>query len=557
MLLLQSPPLRLSSTQTSRRKLNSRRKHLVSTRLDPHLYPSHDLCAFAAFHNPHNIKRPQAKKAGPTVKKATMPAVIPVSAGETPVPSTAQQHGIDWYRSTADDDAAIIEERRQRNWEDKQKKKEQRKFNKMFGQWNPQAPHKPERYSNLRAYRASGGYRRKKEGFNAFLRGAADQARSHEESEGANEPQPTSSSEPDPFSSAAKPSFAPPASYDEPTTQSGEDTHARPMHLSEQSQNEVPPPATASPSNIPRAFPPPPSVGDDYPPSFPHPKSAPPLASIYQGSTISAPPVRYSNATISAPPVRFERPDVQMDDADNEPVYDERPAKRPKISKAEAMMAKMGYKKGQGLGKNSDGVVTHLEVKKRKVPPGASTFDEEGGKVKSQQVWDVRGGERTQKDEPGRFGEESSVVVTWGCVEGINWDTNADRNDGGIRQDMGEAFSSKVIPAPNSYTLSRARADSTGYSLGRWSTFNSTRRTRTALSTSISNLCSVPSTLSIDLTRAGSLEAERSKHGTMMNASSTLAYTIIEYRMGEWVVNICSAYLYVGRLRSALEDGSG
>jgi len=401
-----------------------------------------------AFHNPHNIKRPQAKKAGPTVKKATMPAVIPVSTGQAPATSAAQQHGIDWYRSTADDDAAIIEERRQRNWEDKQKKKEQKKFNKMFGQWNPQAPHKPERYSNLRAYRASGGYRRKKEGFNAFLRGAADQARSREESElHVNEPQPLSPSEPEPSTFAAKPSFAPPASYDEPTTQSEEDSNAHPMRQSEQSKSDVPPSAPAPPSNLPRVFPPPLSVADGHPPTFPLPLAAPPLDSMYQGATISAPPVRYANATISAPPIHFERPDVQMDDVDDEPSYDERPTKRPKISKAEAMMAKMGYKKGQGLGKNSDGVTTHLEVKKRKVPPGANTFDDEGGgKVKSQQVWDVRGGERTQKDEPGRFGEESSVVVTWGCVEGIDWEKNADRNDGGIRQDMGEAFSSKFGP---------------------------------------------------------------------------------------------------------------
>lgn len=132
-----------------------------------------------------------------------------------------------------------------------------------------------------------------------------------------------------------------------------------------------------------------------------------------------------------------------MGDAD-EPVFEERPAKRPKISKAEAMMAKMGYVKGQGLGKNNDGVVTHLEVKMRKAPQGASTLDDEGNKVKSQQVWDVRGGLRNQKDDPGKFGPESTVVVAWGCVDGIDWDENAQRDDGGIRQDMGEVFSAKV-----------------------------------------------------------------------------------------------------------------
>jgi splicing factor 45 len=127
-----------------------------------------------------------------------------------------------------------------------------------------------------------------------------------------------------------------------------------------------------------------------------------------------------------------------------EPVYEERPAKRAKISKAEAMMAKMGYVKGQGLGKNSDGVVTHLEVKMRKVPQGTRALDDEGSKVKSQQVWDVRGGLRNAKDEPGKYGEESCVVVTWGCVDEVDWDENAQRDDGGIRQDMGEVFSAKV-----------------------------------------------------------------------------------------------------------------
>lgn len=113
------------------------------------------------------------------------------------------------------------------------------------------------------------------------------------------------------------------------------------------------------------------------------------------------------------------------------------------------MMAKMGYVKGQGLGKNNDGVTTHLEVKIRKPAPGgqASIFDDgEGNKVKSAQVWDVHGGER-KKDEPGKFGEESAVVVAWGCVDGVDWGENAERDDGGIRQDMGEVFSTKVCLA--------------------------------------------------------------------------------------------------------------
>ncbi|KAF3032298.1 hypothetical protein E8E12_002829 [Didymella heteroderae] len=417
-----------------------------------------------AFHNPHQIKRPQAKKAG-TVKKPLMPVVsssasITTSSDPAPAPaSKTEQHGIDWYRSTADDDAAILEERRQRQYEEAQKKKQMKKFQKQFGYWNPTAPHKPERWSNLKAYRASGGYRRKQEGFNDFLRSAARQSeRFKEDSEGSNTSRPISSlgSASPPLSFAQKPSFAPPPFYDLPTVSSEQDDvdpYTRRMRLSQQQSKEAPPPP---PEPQPRTFPPPPTVSDDLPPPPPPPPPPPaPIAgapdtttsySVYDNATISAPPVRYANATISAPPVRYEQPRSQP--SNEEPEYSERPAKRPKISKAEAMMAKMGYVKGQGLGKNNDGVTTHLEVKIRKPAPGgqSSIFDDgEGNKVKSAQVWDVRGGER-KKDEPGKFGEESPVVVTWGCVDGVDWGKNAERDDGGIRQDMGEVFSTKFGP---------------------------------------------------------------------------------------------------------------
>jgi splicing factor 45 len=376
------------------------------------------------------------------------------SSDPAPAPvSRTEQHDIDWYRSTADDDAAILEERRQRQYEETQRKKQMKKFQKQFGYWNPTAPHKPERWSNLKAYRASGGYRRKQEGFNDFLRSAARQSeRPREESEGSSALRPISSSgsTSPPPSFTQKPSFAPPPSYDPPTVsseQNDEDPYTRRMRLSQQQSNGAPPPP---PEPQPRSFPPPPTVSDDLPPPPPPPAptaGAPGTttgSSVYDNATISAPPVRYANATISAPPVRYEQPPPQH--LNEEPEYSERPAKRPKISKAEAMMAKMGYVKGQGLGKNNDGVTTHLEVKIRKPAPGgqSSIFDDgEGNKVKSAQVWDVRGGER-KKDEPGKFGEESPVVVTWGCVDGVDWEKNAERDDGGVRQDMGEVFSTKV-----------------------------------------------------------------------------------------------------------------
>jgi splicing factor 45 len=384
-----------------------------------------------------------------------MPVVSTSTSEAAPTTAATQQYGIDYYRSTADDDAAILEDMRQRQYDERQRKKDIKKFHKQFGYWNGTAVPKPERFSNLKAYRASGGYRRKKEDFNAFLRQAAQTARSPDASSVSNPSRPASSaSSQPPEPTVAKPSFAPPASYDPVSAsmpahkQPEEDAHARNMRLSQQQQHIPPPPPPSS--DAPYQAPPAPSTAFSaaYPPPPPPPPPAPApgtstTQTVYQGATISAPPVRYAGATISAPPVRFERPDVPMGDAD-EPAYEERPAKRPKISKAEAMMAKMGYVKGKGLGKNNDGVVTHLEVKMRKAAQGASSLDDEGGKVKSQQVWDVRGGMRTQKDEPGKFGEESSVVVAWGCVDGIDWHDNAQRNDGGIRQDMGDVFSAKV-----------------------------------------------------------------------------------------------------------------
>jgi splicing factor 45 len=365
--------------------------------------------------------------------------LVSASASTVATPAATQQHGIDYYRSTIDDDAAILEESRQRQYDERQRKKDMKRFNKQFGYWNPMAPHKPERYSNLRAYRASGGYTRKKDDFSAFLRQAAAKSAEDSEASSLSRPPSSASSQP-PATSAAKPSFAPPASYASATasppagTSAEEDTYARRMRIPHDQQVPPPPPSVESPAY--HAPPPPP------PPPPPAP-SASTAQTAYQGATIFAPPVRYAGATISAPPVRYERPDVPMGDADAPP-FEERPAKRAKISKAEAMMAKMGYVKGQGLGKNNDGVVTHLEVKMRKVPQGGSKMDDDGVKVKSAQVWDVRGGMRTQKEGPGKFGEESTVVVAWGCVDGIDWDHNAQRNDGGVRQEMGEAFGGKV-----------------------------------------------------------------------------------------------------------------
>lgn len=227
---------------------------------------------------------------------------------------------------------------------------------------------------------------------------------------------------------------------------------------------------------IPPPPPPPPQTAVEIVEVSTPPPPPPPPPAPYS-ATISAPPVRY-NPTISAPPVRYSptisgAPVHYPTPASDEPEKKEhatsgggRPAKKqkteepPKPTKAELMMAKMGYVKGKGLGKNEDGVTTHLEVKVRKEEAGKGarqridpdemdwTNDGSGKKTsnRSQAIFDITGGLRSQPQEKSKWGEPSRVVVTWGCVDGIDFSTDADRLDGGIRQEMGDVFKTKFGP---------------------------------------------------------------------------------------------------------------
>lgn len=420
-----------------------------------------DLCHTAAFHNPHHIRRPQAK--GAAVKKPAVarPHIMSAAAASSdPAPaaatSAAQQPGLDYWRSTADDDAAALDYKREMDRQQREKKKQEKKFAKQFGWWKGEAPYKADRPSNLRAYRASGAYRYKLDSFADFVHAQASPVRSRQpSSEVSPDIVSASSATPDPVPAVAKPYFAPPASYDQDRmlgAQDEQDPYARRMRLSQPSAADAqPPPPSAAPAIAPyAAVPPPPPPPTETPASNPPPPpqapapynptiSAPP---VRYNPTISAPPVRYEHATISAPPVRYDVPD-QTEESPRE-----RPAKRAKLSKAEVMMAKMGYKKGEGLGKNSDGITTHLEVKARKadkkVADVSDEYDENGKVIKSQQVFDIMGGHTIKQKEPDKFGQESKVIVAWGCVDGIDSSTDADRDDGGVRQEMGQTFDDKV-----------------------------------------------------------------------------------------------------------------
>lgn len=106
------------------------------------------------------------------------------------------------------------------------------------------------------------------------------------------------------------------------------------------------------------------------------------------------------------------------------------------------LMAKMGHVEGEGLGKNSDGIITHLEAVKRK-NQGRIDDNDDPDRVKSAQVFDIRGGQRTAQPEESLFGPPSRVVVMFGCIDGVDLVADAGRNDGGVRQDMGDVFQAK------------------------------------------------------------------------------------------------------------------
>lgn len=378
------------------------------------------------------------------------PVVVASTADAAPAAATAtsQQPGLDWWRSTEDDDAAALAWKQERDRTMKERKKLEKKFAKQYGYWKPDAPYKAEKPSNLRAYRATGAYRYKLDAFNEHVKNSRRTPRAPTASTTAvSQPAPSSTSNtaaPDPKRFLPPIPPIPGSPPPPPSPPSDPPSIPPPPSAIDLTAAVPPPPPPPPPPEIPAATPPPPPTSSGpYNPTI----SAPP---VRYNPTISAPPVHYANATISAPPVRY---DVSNDQAAayllaQEEPPPERPVKKPRISKAEAMMAKMGWSKGQGLGKNNDGIITHLEVKARKndrrVNSSDDYDDDNGMVIKSQQVFDILGGHSTKRKEPDRFGEESRVVVAWGCVDGIDWTADANRDDGGIRQEMGQIFDSKV-----------------------------------------------------------------------------------------------------------------
>ncbi|KAF2653379.1 hypothetical protein K491DRAFT_694775 [Lophiostoma macrostomum CBS 122681] len=410
-----------------------------------------------------------------------------MSSSSSDAPVNFQQHTLDYYKSTADDDAAIVEANREARREETRRKKDEKKFRKMFGDWRPGDTYKLRIPTKVSAYRASGSFMDKLDDFTDFLEASLRMSAQKENTEGYNDQQDMSKSNSgSPF--VTNPMFAPPV-MDKPIPAPASPSPPAVSMIMDSEPSEslpldsltrptpdapAPPPPTAPvaqsaeeafrsrlalakklAAQIPNHSPPPPP-----PPPAPtvellQPESAvpPPPEPAPYNPTIAAPPVRY-NATISAAPVHYAQPSAPPDAPREAEDDDERPAKKqrtkapPKMSKAALMMAKMGYVKGQGLGKNSDGVTTHLEVKARKDTGGRQIpmnddFESDGRTIKAQQVFDITGGHRATAKDHGPFGEPSRVIVAWGCVEGVDLASDAERDDGGIRQEMGDAFNEK------------------------------------------------------------------------------------------------------------------
>lgn len=160
---------------------------------------------------------------------------------------------------------------------------------------------------------------------------------------------------------------------------------------------------------------------------------------------ISRAPVRYilPAANPDLPKTEDELAEMQIDsvvDAEDEPR-----SLRPGQSKfAERLMAKYGWSQGQGLGKEGTGVTSALyaKVDKRKKKSDA----EGGGYVQPTTTGRILGGTKSaaaKEAEEGRFGVMSEVVRLQGMLKGMDLQTEMNREQGGIMQEIGEECAAK------------------------------------------------------------------------------------------------------------------
>ncbi|KAI4847673.1 hypothetical protein E4T44_04383, partial [Aureobasidium sp. EXF-8845] len=239
-----------------------------------------------------------------------------------------------------------------------------------------------------------------------------------------------------------QPSFAPPPPPPAPVPAA----YAQP-----QQSNQYPPPPPPQFSQYP---PPPPQFSGTptlpglqyHPPPPPHFVPPPPPAQPYQSapSPVAAQPTpSQPSGTISREPVRYEAPVQAQNDTNNiqdmQPPHEFEPETRTSAPGqkgfAQRYMEKMGWKKGEGLGKEATGITTILrhEATKRKRKGDA----EGGGWAQPAAMGRIVGGKKTKSDIPIDEAKAFSLVARF---EGMLKDVDVDRaiEEENLMQRIGE-----------------------------------------------------------------------------------------------------------------------
>lgn len=241
------------------------------------------------------------------------------------------------------------------------------------------------------------------------------------------------------FAPPSSMSFAPPPQFDEPPPP--------PPPPPQDDDEYVPPPAAAVPDD---------ATGDDaftrrmrmsgvqIPPPPPPPPPPPAEQPQPPAGQISKAPVRY-NFPPADPELPSNEAELQEMEVDHEEGEEAPRSTRPGQAKfAERLLAKYGWSKGQGLGKEGTGVTTALyaKVDKRKKKSDA----EGGGYVTPATTGRIMGGKQSQagkEAEEGKFGAMSEVVRLQGMLRGMDLQAEMASEQGGIMQEIGEECSEK------------------------------------------------------------------------------------------------------------------
>ncbi|KAL7273485.1 hypothetical protein RUND412_003660 [Rhizina undulata] len=196
-----------------------------------------------------------------------------------------------------------------------------------------------------------------------------------------------------------------------PDDVSGEDAYARRMRMSQQGQSGYaaistqPPPPPPAPTFVPsRAS-----------PSPPQPESS---------ATISRAPVRYSLP--AAPPDQELTNDISepTENTEQEQTSEQRSLRPGQKDFARRLMNKYGWEAGVGLGADNSGITQPLRMVANKDKKLSGT-----GKIIDK---------NKRKDEDGKFGKMSEVVVLGRMVDGLE-----DEDEAGLVQEIGEECQEK------------------------------------------------------------------------------------------------------------------